>query len=194
MGDETDMLRRVVGAVVALVIVGLLSSCSFLPQLPPIPGNDDTGKQADVAMQQIADAVKGHDAAALKKLFSRTARENSTDLDGGLKYFLSFFPSGKMTWELDSFASGGYGDTQAVYMYYKVSANGKKYDLYFADFKVDSGVDPPNAGLYALGVTPYTTDPLTASGTAKPFYVWAGAFDNGNYNDPGTPGVYVPQQ
>jgi hypothetical protein len=154
------LVRRVVGALVALVIVGLLSSCALPPQVLPIPGNDDTGKQADVAMQHIADAVKGHDADALKKLFSRTAREKATDLDGELKYFLSFFPSGKMTWELDSFASGGYGDTDAVYVYYKVSANGKKYDLYFADFKVNTAVAPDNDAAVAI-VAALVTSPVT---------------------------------
>ena len=98
-GEEVGVsLRRVLGAVVALVIVGLLSSCSFLPQLPPVPGDDNPEQESSVEMQHIADGVKDHDAAALKKLFSRTARENAIDLDGGLKYFLSFFPSGKMTW------------------------------------------------------------------------------------------------
>ena len=191
-------MRRVVGAVAVLLCVGLLSACSLLPKLPPSPLNDDSKQQADVEMQRIADAVKNHDAAALKKLFSKTAREKATDLDSGLKYFLSVFPSGRMTWKSEGPpATGGLNEypkeTVELYAFYKVSANGKTYDLYFADFTVNTAVDPDNVGLYALGVAPYTTDPLTASGTPKPFYVWSGSFQNGKPSDPGTPGVYVPQ-
>ena len=53
---------------------------------------------------------------------------------------------------------------------------------------------PDNVGIYALGVGPYSADPYSASGAPKPFYAWSGAFDNGNFKDPGTPGVYVPQK
>ena len=45
-------------------------------------------------MKLIADAAQNHDAAALKKLFSQRARQKAADLDGGLKYFLSAYPSG----------------------------------------------------------------------------------------------------
>jgi hypothetical protein len=60
---------------------------------------DDSGRQAEVQMQHIADAVKSPDAAALKKLFSVCAREKATDMDSGLKYSLSVFPSDRKTWK-----------------------------------------------------------------------------------------------
>jgi hypothetical protein len=190
-------MRRVLGAVVAVVCVALLASCALLPALPGTPEDDDSKQQSDVVMQHIADAVKDHDAAALKKLFSPPARENARDLNSGLKYFLSFFPSGRMTWESEGTASSGYNDfpkqTNAIYAKYKVFADGKKYDLYFADFTINTAVDPGNVGIWALGITPYSSDPFTASGAPKPFYAWSGAFQNGNFTDPGTPGVYVPQ-
>ena len=70
------MMKRVLGALAALACVALVSSCSLLPDIPT-PGNDDTGQKADVVMQDIADAVKHHDVAALKKLFSPGARVTS---------------------------------------------------------------------------------------------------------------------
>ncbi|MEJ1231365.1 MAG: DUF5104 domain-containing protein [Galbitalea sp.] len=190
--------RRALAAVVALMCVGLLSACSLLPKLPPSPLNDDSKQQSDAEMQRIADAVKDHDAAALKKLFSKTARQKATDLDGGLKYFLSVFPSGRMTWESQGTDSGGINEypkeTVELYASYKVSSGGKEYELYFADFTVNTAEDPDNVGLYALGVMPYTADPYTASGAPKPFYVWTSQFNSGKPNEPGTPGVYVPQK
>jgi len=71
---------RIFGVGVALGCTVLLSSCSLLPGLPGTIV-DDSGRQAEVQMQHIADAVKNHDAAELKKLFSTDAREKATDLD-----------------------------------------------------------------------------------------------------------------
>ena len=40
--------------------------------------------------------------------------------------------------------------------FYKVSADGKDFWFYFADFTVNEVIDPENVGLFALGVTPWT--------------------------------------
>ncbi|HEX4402065.1 MAG TPA: DUF5104 domain-containing protein [Galbitalea sp.] len=107
-------------------------------------------------MQRIADAAKDHDAAALKKLFSTTAREKATGLDDGLKYFLSVFPSGFKSWTGPE--DGGPGETdeneggnqiRELRPFYKVSANGRTYELYFADYTANQ-VGPDNLGLSAF--------------------------------------------
>jgi hypothetical protein len=189
------LVRRVVGVVVALACVALLASCSLVP--PGSAGGE--GQHADLQMQHIADAVKSHDAAALKKLFSPRAREKATDLDSGLAYFLSVLPSGRMTWKMENGAPGSSevnhdGYTEEVFANYIVSTSGRKYELYFADLTVNTN-DPKNVGIYALGVEPYTADKFTASGAPKPFYVWTGQFDVDDNNVvTGTPGVYVPQK
>jgi hypothetical protein len=82
-------------------------------------------------MRHIADDVKHHDAGALEKLFSATARKNATDLGGGLKYFLSVFPFGKLTSEIEDSGLGSAeqnqdGYTEELYAVYEVSAGGKK--------------------------------------------------------------------
>lgn len=133
------MLRRMLGAASALACVALLSSCSLLP---PSPGSfrDTDGQKAAVQMQRIVDAAKSHDAAALKKLFSPAAREKATDLDGGLAYFLSAFPSGPVTWKTQG--TGNVGEDEyfkhvtELRGHFEVSASGKKYELYFAYFTV----------------------------------------------------------
>jgi hypothetical protein len=190
-------ITRALGGVVALSCVGLLSSCAFLPD-PVGASLDNEDQQVNVEMQHIADAVKHHDAAALTKLFSQTAREKATDLDAGLKYFLSVFPSGRVTWT--SLGNGGTGDdedgkqTTVVFAFYKVPANGKTYEVYFADYTVNQVDDPHNVGIYALGVALYNPHPSTAPTPASnAFYKWTSQFEIVDHKATGTPGVYIPK-
>jgi hypothetical protein len=88
---EAVMYRILGVCAVALVCVGLLSSCALLPDADPT-------KTSDVEMQHIAYNVKYHDAAALEKLFSPLARAKAPNLGGGVEKFLSFFPSGFTSW------------------------------------------------------------------------------------------------
>jgi hypothetical protein len=190
-------MRRVLSAVVALVCVGLLSSCSLLP-LPTGSFYDSDEKVAAGQMQHIADAVKDHDAAALKQLFSPRAREKAVDLDSGLTYFLSAFPSGPVTWTTEG--TGDTGDDEffkhdlELFGFYKVSAKGKKYELHFV-YISRNDFHPDEVGIYALGVEPYDPDPYTASGAPKPFFEWARQFDidEETHAATGKPGVYIPQ-
>ena len=135
-------MRRLFGAVVtASACVVLLSSCSLLSGLPGVNGAepDYSGRLADGQMRHIADALKDHDAAALKKVFSQRAREKATDLDSGVAYLFSLFPSGGITWRSDG-PPGFSGDfengkqTVELYADYAVSANGNAYDVYWNAF------------------------------------------------------------
>jgi hypothetical protein len=189
-------MRRLLGAVTALVCVGLLSSCSLLPSPPGSIGGEE--RVASAQMEHIADAVRDHEASALKRLFSPRAREDATDLDAGLTYFLSAFPSGPVTWKTegtsDSAGNVDFKHITELFGNYEVSANGKKYELFFAYFSVND-FHPDEVGIYALGVEPYDPDPFTASGARKPFYEWASQFDIDEKSNTatGNPGIYVPQ-
>lgn len=153
-------------------------------------------------MQHIADDVKNHDAAALEKLFSPGARAKATDLDRGLAYFLSIFPSGRMTWKIAPDGPGGTGFSKSskevlvTEAYYDVKANGKKYELFFADITKDN-VQPNAVGIYALGVARVTSPAgpeWTAAGDPTPFYNWIDTFGINNLGDTiGDPGVFVPR-
>jgi hypothetical protein len=149
-------------------------------------------------MQRIAAAAKNQDAPALRSLFSKTARQQATNLDEELKYFLSVYPSGKLK---SSLVGGAPGEaeqddagkkTTVLFVNYTLSADGKKYALYFADYTVNQVEDPDNVGLYALGIVPSTDSGYTASGAKKPFNKWASQFWTSTMGS-GTPGVYVPQ-
>jgi hypothetical protein len=187
-------VRLAIAAVAAPVCVVLLSSCALLPP------SDLSLQQSDREMQHIADAVKAHDPAALKKLFSPVARDKATGLDSGVKYFLSVFPDGFTSWsdpeggpgETDDYSSGK--QTVLLFGEYKVRANGKTYNLYFADYNVNQVDDPHNVGLYALGAAPYNAHPGTKpTPSSKAFFAWASQFEIDDHKATGTPGFYVPQ-
>lgn len=182
-------------AATAAACAALLASCSLLPS-PSGVIFDDSQQKAAAQMQRIADAVKHRDSAALKNLFSKRAREEATDLDGGLKHFLSAFPSGPMTWKTLGADGATHTEflnkTEVLFSHYKVSAGGKDYFLFFVDNTVNQVDDPTNVGLYALGFTPYTTETETASGAKKPFFAWEASFQVDPPTVSGNPGVYVP--
>jgi hypothetical protein len=187
--------RRVLGALLALACAGLLSSCSLLSNVPS-PSHDDSEQITAVQMRHIADAVQSHDVGALEKLFSPLARAKSTNLDHGLEYFLSVFPAGKMTWE--SQGTGVMGDSQnfqetdQLLGNYRVLVGGKKYELSFVDFSVNTA-HPDTVGIYALGAAPASQTGYTSIGARKPFDLWFGQFGMKNHNPTGNPGVYIPQ-
>ena len=201
------LIKRMAGVAVALACITLLSSCSILQGLP-IPGASDSDgyestPKADARMKQIADAVKHHDAAALTKLFSPGARAKDADMDSGLKYFLSLFPSGQMTWKIENGGPGGTGLAQSgkkvleSFAYYDVTANGKSYELVYGDVYTDT-FQPDEVGLYALGVARNNSDDSaewTASGDPTPFYNWIDTLGVNNLGDTiGDAGVYVPHK
>ncbi len=178
--------------VTALACVALLSSCSLLPGLPGLHGSgpDYSGQVADVQMRHIADAVNDHDVAALKKVFSQRAREKATNLDSGLAYFLSIFPAGLTTRKFST-VPGESGDDEngnrivELYADYKVSANGKEYDIYFTEITVDEK-NAANIGMYSLGAVAHAdSGNFTASGKPTPFAAWKATF---------APGIYVPKK
>jgi hypothetical protein len=190
------LMRRVLGTLMALGCVGLLSACSLLSHVPT-PGLDDSEQVTAVQMRHISDAVKSHDPSALKRLFSPRAREDATDLDSGLKYFLSVLPAGEMTWKSQGTSGVGrtenFQETEELFGHYRVVISGKKFELSFADVSIDTA-HPDTVGIYALGVVPASEDGYTASGDRKPFDLWWDQFGFKNGKAIGRPGVYVPQK
>jgi hypothetical protein len=152
--------------------------------------------KADVRMEQIAGALNTHDAAALKAMFSADVLKQTPQLDEGLGYFLSFFPSDEITWtpdpavttpvEVFPYIDGG-KLTERVEGNYKLSVDGDDYWLFFSDVTVDE-VNPER-----LGVTPWVGDRSSQmSGPSGEFYSWVHMV----LSDPNIEnrlGVYVPQ-
>jgi hypothetical protein len=145
-------------------------------------------------MEQIAEAVEAQDADALRALFSTRALEQATDIDAGLDYFLSFFPNGGLTWDIDhvnsSVATEPGKITKMLSAYFKVTADGKDFWLIFKDFTVNELIDPDNVGLYGLGVVAWSDD--MESRPVVGLYSWAGSIHKDGVGQYGYPGIYVP--
>jgi hypothetical protein len=144
-------------------------------------------------MKKIAAALDSHDAAALKAMFSKRAVEKATDLDARLESLLSTFPNGGVTWKEDGYSSEGtsHGDkrTQLLGAFYKLSADGKDYSLFFADFTVNEVTDPDNVGIYALGIVPWSDNIYV--GAIDSFGYWTSKIKYDESDAEGYPGVYV---
>jgi hypothetical protein len=203
MSPGAESVRRgVVGVGVALVCVTLLTSCS-LPQRVTAPARDDSTHQANVQMQHIADALRTHDAAGLKKLFSPHARAHAPGLDNGIASFMSMFPSGPTKWKIENGGPGGSAFSRSskqvveAFAYYDVTANGHSYELVFVDVTTDTA-HPDNVGITGLGAgrSNAAGEPQwTADGDPTPFYDWIDTFGIDNLgNTIGDVGVFVPRK
>lgn len=189
-------MRRPLRALVALASTALLTSCALLPGGPPGRTSNDH-QQADARMEEIADAINDHDAAALKRMFSPYALEQAVDIDDRLEDLLSPFAGGGITWERSAVGAKGLIDegkeTELLLAYYTVTADGNDYTLFFADFTVNEAVNPRNTGVYAMGVIPSTGKP--PFGPESLFSAWAGAMSVDGKDERwrlAYPGVYVP--
>jgi hypothetical protein len=183
-------MRKLLAVAVALVCVLALSSCELVPFGL---GLSSDNRRGNARMEQIAAAVNNHDAAALKALFSPLALKNAPTIDDDLADFLSLFPNGGLTWKRGGVLREGrfsLGETtELLKAYYTASADGKDYDLFFADFTLNQYFNPGNVGIYGLGIMPLTED--YEVGPAELFYHWAGAIQPDLSDEDGYPGVYV---
>jgi len=148
-------------------------------------------------MEQIAEALNGSDAAALKAMFSAEALERAADIDAGLEYLLSPFPNGVAGWEQFGCASeeqiSSGKKTELLIPCYDLSADGSRYYLCFSDFTLNDAINPNNVGIYQIGATPWVEDPM--SGDAEPFFRWArGLTADESTSDTSYPGVYIPEE
>jgi hypothetical protein len=162
---------------------------------PGIYVPDDTivypGEQSDARMEEIAAAVNRQDEAALLGMFSDHARETVPGLDEEVRRLLANFPEGGLTWERDLInVSSALDDperrkTKRLGPYYKVTAAGEDYWLFFADFVVNT-TDPSSLGLAALAVTAWTEpgEPIPDTSFTAFAGSWAGV-------DAGENGIYV---
>jgi hypothetical protein len=189
--EEMGSMRKVLTGVVAIFSVVLLSSCSLLPFGPAGGVNDNSNLRANAQMEKITAALNDQDAAALKAMFSPVALAKATDIDARLDYLLSFFPNGGVTWEREpGAAEGTLGlGTELLKEYYKVSADGVDYSLFFALFTVNE-VDPDNVGLYALGVAAWSHD--RGHGPSTPLFSWASTMTVDGRYEQSYPGVFFP--
>jgi hypothetical protein len=183
---------RLIPALLALIGLGLVSSCS--PFNPDTPSNPR--EQSRDRMFEIIDAVNERDADALKNMFTTYSRsEFSEEIDQGIDHIFTVFPDGVVveTEEPNGLPPGEslYGkDGQVASLAkssYHVTANGEDYWLMFAEFTVNT-LDPENVGVYALGVAPRTES--EDSPAEDEIFAWMRTFTKMPRETP--PGVFIP--
>ena len=154
----------------------------------------DNGQLSRDRMAHIVDALNSHNAAALKGMFTESARANySAEIDKGLNYLLLLFPNGDIVWQPDQGGSAIYKRdidgkrTVLLPTFYTVSSGGVNYRFFFADF-TENTIDPSNVGIYAIGAVPAAK--MWLDEPEKPIYPWSSSFD---LNASTPPGIYIPQ-
>jgi hypothetical protein len=207
-------MSKLLCGLVTLSIAVLLSSCALVPfGAADSPASSASSESATTLyvdpvqkvrdrIKQIVEAVNHHDAAALKAMFSTRALDEAADIDARLGYLLSLFPDGGLTsnWGVGPAAERQYKDgmvTEVLLVEYNVSAGGRDYSLFFADFTANELIDPDNVGLYALGVTPWPDDHhswIVEAPSVDPFFIWAESIHADESDKNGYPGVYVPEK
>jgi hypothetical protein len=155
---------------------------------------------ADERIEQIVAALNAQDPSALRQLFSPYALENSVDIDAGVDYLLSVFPSGELSWsddtvapfQLDSSAETRAGSkSEILRCNYKISAGGRDFWLYFSEYRVNELADGDWTGLFKLGVTEWTED--REEGFGGELARWASASGSGPNSEDALPGIYIPK-
>jgi len=161
---------------------------------PPGVFFGDSGGLSRDRVTRIVDALNGHDAAALRAMFTVHARAGySAEIDDGLAYLFSLFPNGDVAIKPGSGGSAVYeqskGDKRTVLLptFYTVTSGGVDYRLFFADF-TENTIDPDNVGIYAIGAAPAAetwrdVPQAELHDWSTPFYIGSSA----------SPGIYIPK-
>ena len=187
-------MRKLRATVIAVLALVTLTSCTLWP-FGSGGFYDDDSSQVRTRLEQITTAIDDGDAAALKKLFSRTALEQALTIDESLDYFLSTFPNGAQEWKLTGIGTTGenkYGaKTELLKVGVTATLDGVEYWVFFADFTSNDTIDPQNVGLFALGVVPRTDN--GESGPEAQMSEWARAISWDELGENGYPGVFVPE-
>ena len=68
--------------------------------------NSSEEKKADARLEQVLDAIKNQDKAALKAMFSNKALVEAEDINGSIDYLLTFVQGKIESWERDRLSSG----------------------------------------------------------------------------------------
>ena len=168
-------MRRIAALGIAVAIVAMLTSCSFVLGLFDDDDLDTTQLVRD-KMAHIVDAVNNQDAATLRAMFTDYAlAEYSTDIDEGVARLLSMFPDGDVIWRDDAGLAGEsgqreYGKRSTLSgASYVVTSGGKEYTLSFSLY-TENTIDPDNVGVYQMGAVPHTES--GDSGLEMAFHAW----------------------
>lgn len=138
-------------------------------------------KQINAVNKKIAKCINTKDKKGLKSLFSKSAQENSEEIDGKINNLINIFDGVKIK-SIDGEEPGFSGDsnTQPINIYgsYTINLNnGKKYVMWVQFCSMDDE-NKENVGLYMIEMITCTEDKLPSG------FKWDGV-------NSGNPGIFI---
>ena len=138
-------------------------------------------KQINTVNKKIAKCINNKDKKGLKSLFSKSAQENSEEIDGKINILINIFDGVKIK-SIDGEEPGFSGDsnTQPINIYgnYTINLNnGKKYVMWVQFCSMDDE-NKENVGLYMIEMITCTEDKLPSG------FKWDGV-------NSGNPGIFI---
>lgn len=139
-----------------LVNILLISSCSLGGSRTEMLNRDSDDKKADARLEQVIEAIKNKDKAALKSMFSKQTLDEADNIDRSIDYIFELFQGEVKSKErkpgLIVDESNNYGHkTREVKSFYNVDTDKQKYLFFLLEYTVDTD-HPDNVGLYTLRV------------------------------------------
>jgi hypothetical protein len=147
-------MKKFIVSSILIISILLLSSCSVGGSRTEMLNNSSDEKKADTRLEQVIEAIKNNDKAALKAMFSKQALSQEVDFGGSMNDLFNFFQGKVDSWKKADgptvFESNNHGhSTKEVKSYYYVTANKQKYFFLLRDYPNDTD-NPDNVGLYML--------------------------------------------
>ena len=138
-------------------------------------------KQMESVNKKIVKCINNKDEKGLKSLFSKSARENSEEIDGKINKLINIFDGVKIK-SIDGEEPGFSGDsnTQPINIYgsYTINLNnGEKYVMWVQFCSMDDE-NKENVGLYMIEMITCTEDKLPSG------FKWDGV-------NSGNPGIFI---
>ena len=138
-------------------------------------------KQINAVNKKIAKCINTKDKKGLKSLFSKSAQENSEEIDGKINNLINIFDGVKIK-SIDGEEPGFSGDsnTQPINIYgsYTINLNnGEKYVMWVQFCSMDDE-NKENVGLYMIEMITCTEDKLPSG------FKWDGV-------NSGKPGIFI---
>ena len=138
-----------------LLLASIMLLCSCEEGAGRMSIFDDGDKKANTRTEQIIEALKNEDKAALKAVFSKQALDDADDFDGSMEYLFEFFQGNIESWEQSGFTSETSRESgkKSVMLisWYNVTTDSDKYRFFVIDYSEDS-FNKNNIGVYALRV------------------------------------------
>lgn len=173
-------MKKTVCLTILIVLILLLTSC--IKGVDTMFFKDNDNDLADVRMKQVFTAIKAKDKEAIKSVFSKKALAETSNIDVGINYLLSFIQGEVISWNRDEsstvFDSNENGNkAKQLVTWFNLNTDEQNYLVFLVDYPIDT-INPENEGLYSLRII-RAQDENNLSGTMEDWMI---------------PGIYIPNE